>query len=65
MEFQDGMFFNGLPDMSIRVGHQEKESKILRDIIIFDTRATNGDMTTTIADSGYIYLSDDKSFLYV
>jgi lipopolysaccharide export system permease protein len=65
MEFQDGMFFNGLPDMSIRVGHQDEKTKLLSDIIIFDTRATNGDMTTTIADSGYIHLSDDKSFLFV
>ncbi len=65
MEFQDGMFFNGLPDMSIRVGHQDPHTKLLTDIIIFDTRADNGDMTTTIADSGYISLSDDKSFLYV
>jgi lipopolysaccharide export system permease protein len=26
LKFQDGMFFNGLPDMSIRVEHQEAES---------------------------------------
>ena len=65
MDFQDGMFFNGLPDMSIRVGHQDDETKLVTDVIIFDTRATNGDMTTTIADSGYIHMSDDKSFLYV
>ncbi len=65
MDFQDGMFFNGLPDMSIRVGHQDDKTKLVTDVIIFDTRATNGDMTTTIADSGYIYLSDDKNYLYV
>lgn len=65
MEFQDGMFFNGLPDMSIRVGHQDQKSKLLTDVLMFDTRAENGDMTTTIADSGYIRMSDDKSFLYL
>ena len=65
MDFQDGMFFNGLPDMSIRVGHQDDVTKLVTDVIIFDTRATNGDMTTTIADSGYIKLSDDKAYLYV
>ncbi len=65
MDFQDGMFFNGLPDMSIRVGHQDDKTKLVTDVVIFDTRAKNGDMTTTIADSGYIHLSDDKSFLYV
>ena len=65
MDFQDGMFFNGLPNMSIRVGHQDDKTKLVTDVVIFDTRASNGDMTTTIADSGYISLSDDKSFLYV
>ena len=65
MDFQDSMFFNGLPNMSIRVGHQDDKTKLVTDVVIFDTRATNGDMTTTIADSGYISLSDDKSFLYV
>ena len=65
MDFQDGMFFNGLPNMSIRVGHQDDVTKLVTDVVIFDTRSANGDMTTTIADSGYISLSDDKSFLYV
>ena len=65
MEFQDGMFFNGLPDMSIRVGKQDDKTKLLTDVLIFDTRSRNGDMTTTLADSGYIRMSDDKSFLYI
>ena len=60
LKFQDGMFFNGLPDMSIRVGHQDDATKELTDVLIFDTRDENGDMTTTVADSGYIYMSHDK-----
>lgn len=65
LKFQDGMFFNGLPDMSIRVEHQDPNTQLLRDVLIYDTRAENGDMTTTLADSGYIYMSDDKAYLYV
>lgn len=65
LKFQDGMFFNGLPDMSIRVEHQDPNTQLLRDVLIYDTRADNGDMTTTLADSGYIYMSDDKAYLYV
>ena len=65
MKFNDGMFFNGLPDMSIRVGHQDENSSLVQDVLIFDTRATNGNMTTTLADSGYIRMSPDKSYLYV
>ena len=65
LKFQDGMFFNGLPDMSIRVGHQDPETKQLNDVLIFDTRSENGDMTTTVAESGFIRMSEDKSYLYV
>lgn len=65
LKFQDGMFFNGLPDMSIRVGHQDPQSGLLTDVLIYDTRSKNGDMTTTLADSGYIRMSDDKAYLFV
>lgn len=65
LKFQDGVFFNGLPDMSIRVGHQDETTGLLHDVLIYDTRSKNGDMTTTIADSGYIRMSSDKAYLYV
>ena len=65
LEFQDGLFFNGIEDMSIRVDTQDPETKLLTNILIFDNRSRNGDMTTTLADSGYIRLSDDKRYLLV
>ena len=65
LEFQDGLFFNGIEDMSIRVDKQDPETKLLTNILIYDNRSRNGDMTTTLADSGYIRLSDDKRYLLV
>ena len=65
LQFQDGMFFNGLPNMNIRVGHQDKKTQRLEDVLIFDTRDANGDMSTTVAESGFIHMSEDKSYLYI
>ncbi len=65
IEFQDGLFFNGIDNMSIRVGTQDSDTKLLRDVLIYDNRAYNGNMNTTVADSGYIRLSDDKKYLLV
>ena len=65
LEFQDGLFFNGIPDMSIRVERQEPETHLLHQILIYDNRAANGNMNTVVADSGYIRLSDDKRYLMV
>lgn len=65
LEFQDGMFFNGVDNLSIRVETQDPETKLLRDVLIYDNRNASGNMTTMVADSGYIRLSDDKKFLLV
>lgn len=51
--------------MSIRVGHQNQETGLLTDVLIYDNRNASGNMTTTVADSGYIRLSDDKRFLEI
>ncbi len=65
LEFQDGLFFNGIENMSIRVGRQDPDTHLLRDVLIYDNRPANGNMNTIVADSGYIRLSDDKKYLLV
>lgn len=65
LEFQDGLFFNGIESMSIRVAHQDPKTNLLRDVLIYDNRSSDGNMNTIVADSGYIRLSDDKRFLLV
>ena len=42
IEFQDGLFFNGIKDMSIRVGHQSPETGLLSDVLLYDNQAANG-----------------------
>lgn len=65
LEFKDGLFFNGIDNMSIRVGHQDPETHLLTNVLIYDNRYANGNMNTIVADSGYIRLSDDKKYLLV
>lgn len=65
LEFKDGLFFNGIENMSIRVERQEPDTHLLHDVLIYDNRSVNGNMNTVVADSGYIRLSDDKRYLLV
>ncbi len=65
IEFKDGVFFDEIENMSIRVGKQDPETNLLTDILIYDNRDRYGDMTTTVADSGYIRISDDRKNLQV
>lgn len=64
IEFKDGVFFNGIPDISIRVGKQNPETKLITDVLIYDTR--NREVTKTIvADSGYINLVENNKYLKI
>ena len=65
LELKDGLFFNGIDDMSIRVEHQNPETGELKKVLIYDNRSSSGNMTTTVAESGYIRLSEDKRYLLV
>lgn len=64
IEFKDGVFFNGIPNVSIRVDKQDGKTKKLTNILIYDTRDNNS-TKTIVADSGYINLSKDKKFLRI
>lgn len=67
IEFKDGIFFTEIDNMSIRVGRQVGQDKQLKEILIYDNtdRSSARKMSTTLADSGYIKLSDDKKNLLV
>ncbi len=67
IEFQDGIFFNGIDGMSVRVERQRPEDNLLLDVLIYDNSgmARSNTMKTVLADSGYIRLSDDKRNLVV
>ena len=64
IEFTDGVFFNGIPDISIRVNKQDKSTRKLNEVLIYDNRDRNL-VKTIIADSGYINISPDKKFLNI
>lgn len=64
LKFQDGIFFNGIPDRSIRVSHQDSKTGLLTDVLIYDNSSYEK-MATTVADSGYIRISDDRLYMEI
>lgn len=64
IEFKDGVFFNGIPDISIRVGRQDPDTKLITNVLIYDTRDRRI-VKTIVADSGYISLIDDNKYLKI
>jgi len=63
MIVKEGVFSNEIDGMSIKVNRRNLETNALLDIMIYDHREHKGNTDVTIADSGFLNMSDDKQFM--
>lgn len=52
LDLREGAFYNGLPDISIKVNKKFPDGITLKDIIVYDHRKNDGNKEVTVADSG-------------
>ena len=52
LDLREGAFYNGLPDISIKVNKKFPDGITLKDIIVYDHRNNDGNKNVTVADSG-------------
>ncbi len=63
MQIQPGIFDNTMEGFSIRIGDQNPRTTLLTDIWIYDHRDKKGNISVTVADSGYMKMSSDEKHL--
>jgi lipopolysaccharide export system permease protein len=63
LALKEGIFYNGIEGYSIRVGKKDKDGQGLKDIMIYNHTAGNGNMNVLMADSGRMLKSDNDRFL--
>lgn len=63
LDLREGEFYNGIPDISIKVARKFKDGVTLKDVIIYDHRGRNGNKQVTIADSGKMYTIFNEQYL--
>jgi lipopolysaccharide export system permease protein len=57
---KEGQFYNGLEGYSLKIGSRSKNSRMLYDLMIYDHTAKIGNVSVTVADSGYMVQTEDK-----
>lgn len=63
LDLREGTFYNGIPDISIKVNHKYPDGITLKDIIIYDHRKHDGNKDVTVADSGKMYTVLNERYL--
>jgi lipopolysaccharide export system permease protein len=63
LDLREGAFYNGIPDISIKVAKKFPDGVTLRGVVIYDHRGRNGNKDVTIADSGKMYTIFNEQYL--
>jgi lipopolysaccharide export system permease protein len=63
LDLREGTFYNGIPDISIKVNQKFPDGVSLRDVIIYDHRNHDGNKDVTVADSGRMYTILNERYL--
>lgn len=63
LDLREGAFYEGIPDMSIKVNKKFPDGVTIKDVIIYDHRKHDGNRDVTIADSGKMYTIMQERYL--
>jgi lipopolysaccharide export system permease protein len=63
LDIKEGSFYNGIPDISIKVNRKFKDGITLKGVIIYDHRGRIGNKQVIVADSGKMYTMLNDQYL--
>lgn len=63
LNFKEGEFYNGISGYVMRIGKKDADNTTIRQVMIYDHSANQGNTSLTLADSGRMEQSRDGGFL--
>ncbi|HKJ42826.1 MAG TPA: LptF/LptG family permease [Sunxiuqinia sp.] len=63
MVINEGVFTNEIDGYSIKVNRKSKKNGMLYGLMIYDHTASRGNTNVTVADSGFMKISEDKKYM--
>jgi lipopolysaccharide export system permease protein len=63
LDLREGTFYNGIPDISIKVDRRYPDGITIKDVLIYDHRKRDGNKDVTLADSGRMYTILNERYL--
>jgi lipopolysaccharide export system permease protein len=60
---QEGVFTNEIDGYNIKIGRKDKKTNVLYDLLIYDHTNNKPNESVTVADSGYLKITEDKKYM--
>ncbi len=64
LKIREGIFYDDIDEYTIKVDKKNEETKLMKGIMIYKN-TSEGNVQTTVADSGYIRMTDDATKLLI
>ena len=65
LDIPEGVFYDQIPGFNLFVKEKDKETGVLRDLLIYNVSRGSDNATIIYADSGKMSMTDDKSHLFL
>lgn len=65
LQIKEGVYYNGIENYSIKITKKDTKTNLLYGLKIYDHSSNQGNVSVTIADSGYIMMTKDKRTLVI
>lgn len=63
INLQEGSFYNGIPDISIKVEKKFQDGISMKDVVLYDHRKDNGNTEVIVADSARMFTMPGQRYL--
>ncbi len=60
---QEGVFTDEIDGYNIKIGSKNKKTNVLYDLLIYDHTQNKSNESVTVADSGYLKITEDKKYM--
>ncbi len=60
LDFEEDIFYNGIPGYSIKISEKDKETEILSQVVIYDHTQNNGNTSVIMAEKGRMFLDEES-----
>jgi len=60
---QEGVFTNQIDGYNIKISSKNKKTNVLYDLLIYDHTQNKANESVTVADSGYLKITEDKKYM--
>lgn len=65
LQIKPGVFNYDIEGYVIKVDRKDPRSGLMHNILIYDHRSKEGNLVVTLADSGYMYVTNDEKYMVV